>query len=198
MSTPSTSEKPSSPYVVVADDINQATGPLFINKQTSPVGVYTPNRKKLYVLPYSDRTAADTDHPSKNPDRVFCVRGDHYANYAQHGGQLTVFLLPDKKSASGSDAAGTAVRPPPRHASMEATGSTAAGRTGAPSAPAAGGAGGAAGAAGQTGAPNGGAAGGGSQASGESDSKPPATDPNASTGTSVRRIGGRTIPRPRA
>jgi hypothetical protein len=73
-------------------EINQATGPTFINKQTVPVGVYTPNRIKIYVAPY------EPNQHMRKSDLIYEVRGEHYKDFAGFGGPLTV-LLPSPKAA---------------------------------------------------------------------------------------------------
>jgi hypothetical protein len=108
---------------LTVEDLHEPKGPLWINNQTSPVGVYTPTGKKLYVLPWKDRPApqAKVPKPSMTVAQVFCVRGMHYKTYSGPGGPLTVFLdksaaVPAGSSVASVDALRAAASKASRHA----------------------------------------------------------------------------------
>lgn len=81
-------------YRIEASDLHEPKGPLFINNQATMVGVYTPNGKKIYVLPWKDRPMPQAPTPvaSTSPSEIYCVRGMHYKKHAGPGGPLTPFL----------------------------------------------------------------------------------------------------------
>jgi hypothetical protein len=60
-----------------------ATEPKFINQQEVPVGVYTADKKKIYVAPYHMR-----DKPNEVM-AVFEVKGEHYRQYLAPYGPLS-------------------------------------------------------------------------------------------------------------
>jgi len=88
-----------------------ATAPVrFVNLQTSPVGVYTPEKRKVYVQPFRDRkySTAKTD--------IFVVEGEHYQKFAASGGPLAPFpddadvaAVPASPESAPVDPMGTAV-----------------------------------------------------------------------------------------
>lgn len=89
--------------------------PRFINSQNFRVGVVTPERKKVYVEPFSGLKDAPAD--SK---RVFVLEGEHYAKFAGPGGPLshfpdtesTVVAAPAVVAVTGVVSSGEAPHPP--------------------------------------------------------------------------------------
>lgn len=71
-----------------SEDINESSGPTFINKQTVNVGVHTPKRQKIYIAPY------EAHKHLRRADQIYEVRGHHYVQFAGLGGPLSVFLPP--------------------------------------------------------------------------------------------------------
>lgn len=79
--------------------------PRFVNLQTSPVGVYTPEKRKVYVQPFINQkfSTAKTD--------VFVVEGEHYSKFVAPGGPLSMFPESAAVAAVSAPAASAPVAP---------------------------------------------------------------------------------------
>lgn len=111
----------SSPYRITMEDLHQEKGPLYTNTQSTPVGVYTPTGKKMYVLPWNQRPDPKQDEkptPSQDPAAVYCVRGMHYNAFAGPAGPLTPFLDRSRAIPAGSSPASVEAL---RHAASQAS-----------------------------------------------------------------------------
>jgi hypothetical protein len=102
--------------------------PRFVNLQSTPVGVLTPERKKLYVMPFASR-----DDHKETPNLVFVVEGEHYNQFVAPAGPLAPF---PESAASVPDVATPAVAPGSAAGEVPPAGgsnaSDAGGDTGAP------------------------------------------------------------------